>query len=589
LADSTTCSRKGLFEEAVKQHDLYFQAAVPQGRRLTEAEVGEYRGYHAGWRSSVKVEGEYYPVDVLLPADFPFAIPRLALVDKTKHLSWPHVEPDGGLCLMHPHENTVISTEVMLVDYLLNVVAPALIKKCLSGTNQQDFITEFQSYWPARDPAIWSLLPIIRKCQVGVCWQSQNLVLMGEDEDQVKRWLQKYHSDRDGFQAGYTKALYVWLTNPPIPAEYPQSGADFRRLLLKEPAETQQFFFDNYPLKQDKCLVLFGFNASKSLAVCGMWLRQSEKGLDNGYRTGKTPRGIGMMRYHGNKKNLTPIDIQRVDSTWIHSRGGEKAADYLQPKSVVFIGCGSIGSLVAETLIKAGVGNFSLYDPDRLSWDNVARHALGGGYVGIEKSVGLAKHFQKHYPHITCQTDKAVKWEQVYSDDPKILANCDLIISTIGDWLSEAHLNYLHRTIPEFPPVLYGWTEAHACAGHALLVKDLGGCLCCGMDEIGNFQQNVMDWAEPETMEQVPACGAFYQPYGIADLLPIVSMIANVAIQELSGKVTRSRHSIWVGSEEKTIEYGGRFSPAIFKDGRLEGSRLIERDWGIKAGCQLCR
>lgn len=137
-----------------------------------------------------------------------------------------------------------------------------------------------------------------------------------------------------------------------------------------------------------------------------------------------------------------------------------------------------------------------------------------------------------------------MKWEQVFSDDPTILTNCDLIISTIGDWLSEAHLNYLHRTTPEFPPVLYGWTEAHACAGHALLVKDLGGCLCWGVNETGNFQQNVVDWAEPEIMEQVPACGAFYQPYGIADLLPIVSMIANVAIQELSGKVTRPSHSI---------------------------------------------
>jgi hypothetical protein len=208
-----------------------------------------------------------------------------------------------------------------------------------------------------------------------------------------------------------------------------------------------------------------------------------------------------MMRYHGTRKNLDPVHVQRVDAAWIHARGGEKAINYLQNKTVAIVGCGAVGSLVAETLVKAGVGELSFFDPDHLSWDNIARHALGGRYVGEEKGAALTEYFHKHFPHVHCTHRKAVRWEQAFSEDPEQLSGCDLVISTTGDYHSEAYLNYLKRTMPDFPSILFGWTEAHACAGHALLVKDLGGCLNCGMDETGNFQDSrnilaFMDLAE---------------------------------------------------------------------------------------------
>lgn len=589
MADPTPNPQNSLYEEAIKQHDRYFQNTSPQGQRLTEKELSIYSNYRVGWRSNVEIKGEQYPVHVLLPTDFPFTKPKIVLVDKTKYLKWPHVESDGTLCLMTSHTNTIISSGTTLVDHLLTVEAPALIEECVSGTNQEDFISEFHSYWPARTTRIWSLLPVDKKAQVGVCRKINRFMLVGENEEQVKRWAKQYLGKRDTSQPGYTKMLYIWLTKPPIPVEHPQSGSDFLQLLSREPVETQQFFFDNFPISQNKCLVLFGFDASGVATLSGAWLRQSQTKLEKGFRKGRVPRKIKMMRYHGNKKNLIPTHVQRVDPGWIHARGGESSIQHLQSKTVGIVGCGSVGSLVAETLAKAGVGDFSFYDPDILSWDNVARHALGGRYVGNSKSKGLTEYIQKDFPHIKCHSNETTTWEKVFSDDPNQLKSCDLLISTIGDWSSEAHLNFSHRTVPDFPTVLYGWTEAHACAGHALLVKDLGGCLNCGMDEMGNFQKNVVTWEETETMEQVPACGAFYQPYGIADLLPIVSMIANLAIQELGGKITRSRHSVWVGAEEKIISCGGNISPGLFKEGEKGSSRMVEMDWRLKAGCQLCR
>lgn len=588
MVDSGWNPQKALYKKAVQQHDAFFAASSPPGQRLNKEDLEQYPDYSTGWRSVVDVEGKGYPVDVLLKPDFPFAKPRVALVDKAKYLQWPHVEKDGGLCLMPSHASTVISVGVELVEHLLKVEAPRLIEECRNGANRGDFVDEFHSYWPGGKKRVRSLLAIKREGQIGCCWQKGDFVLAGESEEQLKGWLEKYLGKRDDFQKGYSKALYVWLEHPPVPAEYPRSGSDFRKLLLRESAKTQQFFFDNFLLDQKKCLVLFGFAAAGASTLGGLWLKQTDTKPEKGFRPGRVPRKIQMMRYHGTRKNIDPVHIQRVDAAWIHARGGEKAINYLQNKTVAIVGCGSVGSLVAETLVKAGVGELSFFDPDHLSWDNIARHALGGRYVDEEKGAALAEYFHKHFPHVHCTHRKAMRWEQAFSEDPEQLSGCDLVISTTGDYHSEAYLNYLKRTMPDFPSVLFGWTEAHACAGHALLVKDLGGCLNCGMDETGNFQDSVVHWGETETMEQIPACGAFYQPYGITDLLPIISMIANLVLKELSGEIDKSLHCVWMASHEHISSYGGKITTYYAKKYHDDTAKMISEDWPLNKDCKLC-
>ena len=50
-------------------------------------------------------------------------------------------------------------------------------------------------------------------------------------------------------------------------------------------------------------------------------------------------------------------------------------------------------------LAKSGVGRFVLIDNDILNWGNVARHALGGGYVGQAKATALANYLEKQMPY----------------------------------------------------------------------------------------------------------------------------------------------------------------------------------------------
>lgn len=62
----------------------------------------------------------------------------------------------------------------------------------------------------------------------------------------------------------------------------------------------------------------------------------------------------------------------------------------MREKSAVILGCGSVGSLVALELARAGVGKFLLVDTDILEYHNLCRHQCGIAEVG-EYKVDIVK------------------------------------------------------------------------------------------------------------------------------------------------------------------------------------------------------
>lgn len=70
-------------------------------------------------------------------------------------------------------------------------------------------------------------------------------------------------------------------------------------------------------------------------------------------------------------------------------------------KKAVFVGCGSVGSLVAVELAKAGVGNFMLMDNDVFGYHNICRHQCGIYDVGRFKTDALADRIFQINPYAT--------------------------------------------------------------------------------------------------------------------------------------------------------------------------------------------
>jgi hypothetical protein len=166
----------------------------------------------------------------------------------------------------------------------------------------------------------------------------------------------------------------------------------------------------------------------------------------------------------------------------------------------------------------------------------------------------------------------------------------DVVVSTMGSWRAEGRLNDWHVREDRPLPIVYGWTEAHASAGHAVVIAKDGGCLRCGVSRTGVPTFRVSSWPEGGSgaMEE-PACGAHYQAYGPIELGYINSLIAEAALDCLLDKPTTSTHRIFAGRRSLMDRAGGSWSPewiAAYPE-RGDGGFVVERPWPHRR-CSHC-
>lgn len=97
----------------------------------------------------------------------------------------------------------------------------------------------------------------------------------------------------------------------------------------------------------------------------------------------------------GKESDLEPVKL-KID---IFSRNtGILESDIMLKKGAVIIGCGSVGSLVALELARAGVGRFFLIDMDILGYHNICRHQCGIQDVGKFKTTAVKERILQINP-----------------------------------------------------------------------------------------------------------------------------------------------------------------------------------------------
>jgi tRNA A37 threonylcarbamoyladenosine dehydratase len=73
----------------------------------------------------------------------------------------------------------------------------------------------------------------------------------------------------------------------------------------------------------------------------------------------------------------------------------------ISEKRVAVIGCGSVGSFIADELARAGVSKFILIDPDVVEWPNLTRAVYGFSDIGNYKVDALSKQLKSIFPDIS--------------------------------------------------------------------------------------------------------------------------------------------------------------------------------------------
>ena len=107
-------------------------------------------------------------------------------------------------------------------------------------------------------------------------------------------------------------------------------------------------------------------------------------------------------------------------------------SDIMLKKGAIILGCGSVGSLVALELARAGVGRFFLIDMDILGYHNICRHQCGIQDVGKYKTTAIKERILQINPTAQVITEHN-RIQEVPLDKIAPFCNSDTIIVGCAD------------------------------------------------------------------------------------------------------------------------------------------------------------
>ena len=555
----------------------------------------------AGWRISVAFsDGVTRRIDLLAGRQFPTTPVRTALVDHPAAMTWPHVEGDGILCLL-PNMAEWDPDDPSAVALSLLHRSISLIEELLDGSIvERDFREEFVTYWGykvhSKGEALFSLVvPVPPSRRVRV-WRGEGLEVIGEDQESLAAWVRHRFGDKTPVKTEV--AAFLWLETPPLPADYPETAADLHRMAERIGEDAKAALEEVAGDEPDEVLTLLGAIGRGGAALIGVKVpnpkrrkgrpRAPGEPLSVGFRPRHTPQPLLLGRFF-DALPVARTQVQRADASWVHGRGQDHRTHRLLGATVVVVGCGSAGAPVACALAQAGVGRIVLVDPKALGWPNVGRHPLGAADVGRNKAEALAERLRTDYPHLSVE-HRPYGLHQLIVQDGDLLVAADLIIAATGSWVAESALNRWHVAQGRANPILYGWTEAHACAGHAVVIGGEDGCLQCHIGRTGAPDLTVIEWPEGgDASLEEPACGAHYQPYGPVELAYVTAMIADAAMDSLLAPPARSFSRVFVASPRRIAALGGRLTEGWHSAfGAVEeGVRTVDRPWP-STSCAAC-
>lgn len=429
---------------------------------------------------------------------------------------------------------------------------------------------------------------------------SQNaFTIVAETEEAIKAWLSNHYGKK--LNPAAEKIPFVLLDRPLHPEEYPRFVANLFRV-IHENAEANRIVQEYlcYGISS-RMKILLGFPGRNGFAFAGLVLppydhsvlqqrspRTPMEKLGVGFRNGKMRSDVLLQRYCS--VPLKGAMVQRCDPPWVHGRGHNPDTGTLMQKTVVMVGTGSLGSGVVELLAKMGVGKVILVDPENLHPENASRHSLGVSPVPVAKVVEMAKSLRHGFPHLEF-VPHVMGWNRLYDRTPQVFMSADLIISSVGSWTAEGPLNVIAKGTPGFPPILFGWLEEHASAGHAVAIFGGRGCLHCMMNHRGQAKTPVTRWPEEGTLLPIPMCGGMFQPYGAVELSHVQALIADLTADILLGRVSSAVHRAWIG-QQKLLAFGGGQWNRDWTDlhGHPgDGGRMMEVPFRHYAACPVCK
>ena len=131
----------------------------------------------------------------------------------------------------------------------------------------------------------------------------------------------------------------------------------------------------------------------------------------------------------------------------LEKRQGVEAVRKLQAATVAVCGLGGLGSNIAISLARAGVGKLVLVDFDRVDVTNLHRQQYKAGQVGLPKPEALLANLKEIAPYTEFETH----FEKVTEENiSRLLGGADVVCEAFDNAEAKAMLvNVVLETMPE--------------------------------------------------------------------------------------------------------------------------------------------
>jgi len=552
---------------------------------VSEDEIPKGHGAIAAVEGTIIISGQEQTLIIGIDRYFPYRKPQFYLKAGVSQIALPHLSPEGFICYVQ-EEDLVIdykNVEGIIAEAFYAVLAE--LEESINGKNTRDFVAEFEVYWGYLKPTytIFSLISLGGKPRLLPAIDIENYVVVGENEREIKSYCTTEQVSKeiiDNFK--FKKVLYLPLKNgttliPPTKHKFWTNSQIVDNLFQNvDPQFKSELYslINRAPKVGHTAVVDLPIN-DKTSSLFGITFKQLRK-------THKHP-----LISRSDKYEAYPASVARYDRAFILPRGGAKLN--FVDKSVLLIGCGALGSVIAEQVLKAGITHLSLVDNDILKVKNIYRHKLGANYLHEKKVLALKTELERnlYYSNITAYP---VSIESLLSKNSDFLTQYDLIISATANPTINFFLNeYLYKNINELS-IIYTWIDPYGIGGHVLLSNNKKkGCYNClysdpslqeGRYNRGSFAKKGQNFSK-----RISGCGSTFVPFGSFDTLQTTSLAVKLILDVLQGKEPGNPLLSWKGDAQEFIQEGYKLSSRYFQN---QDELFSNRYDYYRSSCTFC-
>ncbi|WP_096187971.1 ThiF family adenylyltransferase [Evansella halocellulosilytica] len=499
---------------------------------------------------------------VSLPFNFPDSFPKVKLDEQSfqKVYPLPHLSMSKTLCLFDevaasPNPEQPIGVLEATIKKCKEILSKGILKQ-----NLNDYSDEFETYWAENSRGFY--LSIVKPSGTSkevylAPFKYQNWLEKGIFADKKSDAINWVHN-LGGIinEEEITKVLYIPLKEP-IKYPFPKNNKEIYNLLKENKCNLKSL--TNFLSKNKRpTKVLFSMEDDSQYSW-GVWEHSKPyKEIVSKYK-GRRRIQTGIKGFRANKQHglleiikefpmveLNKYSVEDVSAIRLKTRGGDGKVENIENK-VAIVGCGAVGSQIAQGIFDIGIQDLLLIDNDILSFENINRHLCGADHVGELKTEAVKSKLSKHYPtsNIDVYNENVLS---VLMENPDALNSYDLIIVAISNTPTELRINELQRENIIKKPILNIWVEPYLAGGHAIWNEPNNSVpLNILFNNEGLYKYQILKDGNVYSKREL-GCYTSYVPYGVLELKKFIVEVMFFIQQQLVYEDNKSRIFTWIGN-----------------------------------------